>query len=58
MLIPFIQRLLSPAAQASTRRNASVPAQLMECADASAGQDPRHAAELRRAAIAYLGVVH
>ena len=35
----------------------SVPGQLMDRAEASAGTDPRRAAELRRAAIAYLGVV-
>ena len=39
------------------RRNASVPAQLMERAEASVGSDPQRAAELRRAAMAYLGVV-
>ncbi len=35
----------------------SVPGQLMDRAEASAGTDPRRAAELRRAAMAYLGMV-
>lgn len=34
-----------------------VTAQLMERADAAAGSDPLHALELRRAALATLGVV-
>ncbi|WP_028604908.1 hypothetical protein [Ottowia thiooxydans] len=34
-----------------------ITAQLMERADAAAGSDPMHAFELRRAALATLGVV-
>ena len=56
MLTQFFQRLFTNT-QALTPRSASIPAQLMERAEASAGQDPRRAAELRSAAIAYLGVV-
>lgn len=56
MLNQLLQRLFSqqPAAQ---RRNQSLPAELMARAEASAGTDPFHAIELRRAAIAFLGVV-
>ena len=35
----------------------TVAHQLMECADASAGRDPRRAQELRSAAHAYLRVI-
>lgn len=35
----------------------TVAHQLMECADASAGRDPRRAQELRSAARAYLRVI-
>lgn len=41
----------------TTTPDASVAAQLMERADASAGRDPQGAAELRRQAALYLGVV-
>jgi hypothetical protein len=57
MLISFFQRLFPQSTQATAQPNASLPAQLMERAEASAGRNPRRAAELRRAAIAYLGVV-
>ena len=48
-LLPFSFRAALP------RR--SVPGQLMDRAEASAGTDPQRAFELRRAALAYLGVV-
>ena len=35
----------------------SLPGKLLERAEASAGTDPQRAFELRRAALAYLGVV-
>lgn len=54
MLLRLIQRAIGASI---APRTASVPAQLMERAEASAGTDPRRAAELRRAALAYLGVV-
>ncbi|MFV0679386.1 hypothetical protein [Ottowia sp.] len=56
MLTQFFQRLFNHT-QATSALTASLPAQLMERAEASAGQDPHHAAELRRAAIAFLGIV-
>lgn len=56
MLISILQRLFANV-QVPSQRNAGVAAQLMERAEASAGRDPRRAAELRGAAIAYLGVV-
>jgi hypothetical protein len=54
MFTQLLHRLFNPVAE---RRAPSVPAELMARAEASAGQDPRRAAELRQAAIAYLGVV-
>ena len=54
MLIRLIQRALSATV---SPRAPSVAAELMERAEASAGTDPRRAAELRSAALAYLGVV-
>jgi hypothetical protein len=54
MLIRLIQRALSATV---SPRAPSVAAELMERAEASAGTDPRRAAELRGAALAYLGVV-
>ena len=57
MLISFFQRLLPQNTQVAAQRNASPAAQLMERAEASAGRNPRRAAELRSAAMAYLGVV-
>jgi hypothetical protein len=56
MLTQFFQRLFSKS-QANQATSANVPAQLMERAEASAGQDPHRAAELRSAAVAFLGVV-
>lgn len=55
MLTQLIHRVLP--APAIARRPTNLPAQLMERAEASAGTDPRRAAELRGAALAYLGVV-
>lgn len=60
MLIRLIQRALAPAANGplkSSKAASGVPSQLMETAEASVGTDPRRAAELRSAAMAYLGVV-
>lgn len=60
MLIRLIQRALAPAANGSLKPAQAangVPSQLMETAEASVGTDPRRAAELRSAAMAYLGVV-
>lgn len=54
MLFRFIQRALSAAV---SPRAPSLASELMERAEASAGTDPRRAAELRGAALAYLGVV-
>ena len=54
MLIRLIQRALSAS---TAPRSNSVAAELMERAEASAGTDPRRAAELRSAALAFLGVV-
>ncbi len=54
MLNQLLQFFSIPAV---LRRPSSVPAQLMERAEASAGTDPHRAAELRRAAMAYLAVV-
>ena len=45
----------TPAPHRAPQR--SVPGNLMDRAEASAGTDPRRAAELRRAAVVYLGVV-
>ena len=45
----FFSALRAPAS--------TVAHQLMECADASAGRDPRRAQELRSAARAYLSVI-
>jgi len=56
MLTQFFQRLFSKS-HANQATSANVPAQLMERAEASAGQDPHRAAELRSAAVAFLGVV-
>ncbi len=39
------------------RHGAGVPASLLERADACAGRDPQGAADLRAAALNYLGVV-
>jgi hypothetical protein len=44
-------------AAASTQPTSSVAHGLMESADASAGRDPRHSAELRAAALASLSVL-
>ena len=61
MLIRLIQRALAPSAQGnlqpSTGHGNCLATKLMENAEASAGTDPRRAAELRSAALAYLGVV-
>ncbi len=54
MIKTLLSQLLNPLRSASPR---SVPGQLMDRAEASAGSDPHRALELRRAAIAYLGVV-
>lgn len=50
---------LKPArpAAALPRRRDAVAVHLMEVAEARAGRSARDAAELRRAALAYLGVV-
>lgn len=45
------------AAHAGAAHRQSVASSLMDRAEACAGQDPRRAAELRQAALAYLGVV-
>ncbi|MFD1711493.1 hypothetical protein FVQ98_12185 [Ottowia sp. GY511] len=61
MLIRLIQRALAPSAQGNLQRATGHgnchATRLMETAEASAGTDPRRAAELRSAALAYLGVV-
>ena len=60
MLIRLIQRALAPAANGSLKSAQAangVPSQLMETAEASMGTDPLRAADLRSAAMAYLGVV-
>ncbi len=48
---------LSSLRAASYERRIGVADSLMERAEACAGQDPRRAAELRQAALSYLGVV-
>jgi hypothetical protein len=56
----FVQYVLfrkSAAAIASVQPVVSVAHGLMESADASAGRDPRHSAELRAAALASLSVL-
>ncbi len=57
----FVQYALfhtSPAAaEVATTEPVSVAHGLMESADASAGRDPRHSAELRAAALASLSVM-
>lgn len=61
MLIRLIQRALASSAngtpQPSTGHGQCLATKLMENAEASAGTDPHRAAELRSAALAYLGVV-
>ena len=58
MLIQILVSLYRSAQAApAPARQAELSAQLMESAEASAGQDPHRAAELRSAALAYLGVV-
>ena len=49
--------LLSSARRARLAQQRSLPGSLLERAEASAGSDPQRAFELRRAALAYLGVV-
>ncbi|QTD45687.1 hypothetical protein [Ottowia testudinis] len=59
-MLTLLNQLFSPAKPAA---NEPVPARqgvapnLMDRAEACAGQDPQRAAELRQAAVAYLGVV-
>ena len=48
---------LRPVRGARRAAPRSLPGKLLEHAEASAGSDPQHAFELRRAALAYLGVV-
>lgn len=61
MLIRLIQRALTPSVKGQPQRASGhghcLATRLMETAEASAGTDPRRAAELRSAALAYLGVV-
>ncbi|MES2581420.1 MAG: hypothetical protein V4627_01780 [Pseudomonadota bacterium] len=54
-LLAQIARLLSSTS--TVRDEASPPRQLMDSADACAGNSPHHAQELREAAYAYLSVV-
>lgn len=59
MLTLLNQFFSSPkaVAVAGGARRQGVASSLMERAEACVGQDPRRAAELRQAALAYLGVV-
>jgi hypothetical protein len=54
-LFSQIARIFSPTRQRIG--HAAVPRDLLERAEARAGTSPRHASELRRAALAYLRVV-
>lgn len=59
MLNVLIQSFLSfyRAGLEARARQAGLAGDLLERADACAGRDPKGAADLRRAALAYLGVV-
>jgi hypothetical protein len=54
-LLSQIARVLTPGR--NRIGHAAVPRSLLERAEARAGNSPRHALELRRAALAYLRVV-
>ena len=54
--IRHLTTLFAPLTRAP-RHGPGVPASLLERADACAGRDPRGAADLRAAALNYLGVV-
>ena len=57
-MLTLLNQLFSPAKPAAAvPRRPGVACNLMGRAEACAGQDPRRAAELRQAAVAYLGVV-
>ena len=57
-MLTLLNQLFSPAKRAAAVPNRQgVASSLLERAEACAGQDPRRAAELRQAAIAFLGVV-
>lgn len=55
VLLAQIARFFTP--NRSRIGHAAVPRSLLERAEARAGTSPRHALELRRAALAYLRVV-
>ena len=55
LLLSQIARVVTPGR--SRIGHAAVPRSLLEHAEARAGTNPRQAAELRRAALAYLRVV-
>ena len=57
-MLTLLNQLFSPAKPAAAvPSRQSVASNLMDRAEACAGQDPQRAAELRQAAVAYLGVV-
>jgi len=55
ILFSGLVRLMAPVK--ARRGHAVIPRRLLEKAEARAGSDPRQAAELRSAAVAYLRVV-
>ena len=59
-MLTLLNQLFSPAkpaAAGTVHSRQGVASNLMDRAEACAGQDPQRAAELRSAAVAYLGVV-
>lgn len=56
-MLKYLNDLLANQARKLGTSHRSVAGNLMDRAEASAGTDPYRAAELRRAALAYLGVV-
>ena len=57
-MLTLLNQLFSPAKPAAAvPSRQGVACTLMDRAEACAGQDPQRAAELRQAAVAYLGVV-
>jgi hypothetical protein len=56
-MLKYLNDLLANQARKPGTSHRSVAGNLMDRAEASAGTDPYRAAELRRAALAYLGVV-